>query len=326
MMALLEVKDLIVGLRKEKETYEIVKGISFSAEEGEITGIVGESGCGKSLTALSLIRLIKPPLSITHGKILFKGTDLLSLSKKQIYSVRGKEISMIFQEPMTSLHPLKSIGEQIGETIREHMHVSKRDEREMVLALLRKVGINSPEKRINQLPHELSGGMRQRVMIAIALSCESKFLIADEPTTALDVTIQAQILELIQRLTWEQQLGVLLITHDFGVVSEVCKKVIVLYAGEIVEMGDTHVILTEPKHPYTEALLTSIPSITKRKEKLFTIPGRVPAFSERITGCQFEPRCHLRLPICGSTHPDIISSAGHNVRCLLYSGSGDNNG
>ena len=321
-MPLLDIKNLVIGIKSKNATYPVVKGISFSAEQGEITGIVGESGCGKSLTALSIMRLVKPPVSILGGSIEFRGKDLLSLSKKEMYGVRGKEISMIFQEPMTSLHPLKKIGEQIGETIREHTAISKSEERERIVSLLTRVGINSPERRMNQLPHELSGGMRQRVMIAIALSCESKFLIADEPTTALDVTIQAQILDLIQSLTVERQLGVLLITHDLGVVSETCDKVVVLYAGEIVEMGEAHELLTNPKHPYMEALLQAIPSNTRRSEQLFTIPGRVPGVSETGIGCSFAPRCHRRMEACSRIHPELIQKDNRSVRCLLHAGGG----
>ena len=322
MMPLLDIKNLVIGIKSKNATYPVVKGISFSAEQGEITGIVGESGCGKSLTALSIMRLVKPPVSILGGSIEFRGKDLLSLSKKEMYSVRGKEISMIFQEPMTSLHPLKKIGEQIGETIREHTAISKSEERERIVSLLTRVGINSPERRMNQLPHELSGGMRQRVMIAIALSGESKFLIADEPTTALDVTIQAQILDLIQSLTVERQLGVLLITHDLGVVSETCDKVVVLYAGEIVEMGEALELLANPKHPYMEALLQAIPSNTRRSEQLFTIPGRVPGVSEIGIGCSFAPRCHRRMEACSRIHPELIQKDNRSVRCLLHAGGG----
>lgn len=318
MMSSLVIEDLVVGIKKKKQTYPIIKGISFSANQGEITGIVGESGCGKSLTALSIMRLIKMPLINLGGSITFEGRDLLNLSKKEMYAVRGKEVSMIFQEPMTSLHPLKKVGEQIGETIREHTSLTKAEEKQKIISLLTRVGINSAERRMNQLPHELSGGMRQRIMIAIALSCESKFLIADEPTTALDVTIQAQILELIKKLTAEQNLGVLLITHDLGVVSETCKKVIVMYAGEIVEMGETKLLLSQPKHPYMEALLQAIPSNTERIEELFTIPGRVPSIYEETKGCPFAPRCHKRMEVCNTVHPLLTDVGGHQVRCLLY--------
>lgn len=317
-MRSLVVEDLVVGIKKKKQTYPILKGISFTANQGEITGIVGESGCGKSLTALSIMRLIKMPVVNLGGSIIFEKRDLLSLSKKEMNAVRGREISMIFQEPMTSLHPLKKIGEQIGETLREHIPLSKAEEKERIISLLTKVGINSPERRMNQLPHELSGGMRQRVMIAIALSCESKFLIADEPTTALDVTIQAQILELIQKLTSDQNLGVLLITHDLGVVSETCKKLIVMYAGEIVEMGETKQLLSDPMHPYMEALLKAIPSSTRKTDQLFTIPGRVPSIYENTKGCPFAPRCHKKIEACNFLHPEITDLGGRQVRCLLY--------
>ncbi len=317
-MSLLEVKDLYVGIKQKTTVLPIIRGISFQAKQGEITGIVGESGCGKSLTALSIMRLIKPPVSILEGSILFNNTNLLKLSRKEMYRVRGKEISMIFQEPMTSLHPLKKIGEQIGETIREHVRIDRQQERELILSLLKRVGINSPERRMNQLPHELSGGMRQRVMIAIALSCESKFLIADEPTTALDVTIQAQILNLMQSLVQENNLGVLLITHDLGVVSEVCQKVIVLYAGEIAEMGGAQDLLKHPKHPYMEALLKAIPSSTQRADQLFTIPGRVPKITTFHKGCAFAPRCHRRIDECSYVHPELVNVGNHQVRCLLY--------
>lgn len=317
-MPLLEVKNLTIGVRQKARSFDIVRDISFQVESGEICGIVGESGSGKSITALSLMRLNKPPLAATQGDVIFNGIDLMKLSERKMRAMRGKDISMIFQEPMTSLHPLMSIGEQIRETIRQHMRVTNREVREISLDILGKVGINSPAKRLSQLPHELSGGMRQRIMIAMALACDSKLLLADEPTTALDVTIQAQILELLQRLNKEKGLSVLLITHDIGIVSEICRKIIVLYAGEIMEAGDAFTILHAPMHPYTEALLRAIPKTNERKEILFSIPGKVPRPTEKTGGCVFAPRCHKKMSICTTEHPLLENVDGRKVRCLQY--------
>ena len=317
-MPLLEVKHLSIGVRNKNRGFDIVKDISFRLESGEICGIVGESGSGKSVTALSLLRLLKPPLAITGGNIVFDGRDLMGLGEREMRALRGKDISIIFQEPMTSLHPLMPIGKQISEAIRQHMKVSGEEALRISLDILTKVGINSPAKRLSQLPHELSGGMRQRIMIAMALSCNSKLLLADEPTTALDVTIQAQILEFLRRLNKDRGLCVLLITHDIGVVSEICQKIIVLYAGEIMESGDAFSILHSPLHPYTDALLKAIPKTNDRRETLFSIPGKVPKPTEIRRGCLFYPRCHKKLPDCSTVHPQLARAGGREVRCLLY--------
>jgi oligopeptide/dipeptide ABC transporter ATP-binding protein len=321
-MALLEIKNLHVNLKTREASLKLVRNISFSVDSGHILGLVGESGCGKSLTALSILRLVKPPLSISGGQILYNGQDLLQLNKKQIRKIRGCDISMIFQEPMTSLHPLMPIGEQIGETIREHLGVSRKEEKAMVFDLLRTVGINFTENRFHQYPYELSGGMRQRVMIAIALSCKSKLLLADEPTTALDVTIQAQILSLLKRLNQEQNLSIVLISHDLAVVSELCDELIVLYAGEVIESGITQDLLTRPFHPYTKALLEAIPQADRRKKTLFTIPGKIPSPSGQRLGCLFASRCQKRSAICNENHP-LLAEVGvdRKVRCLLYGDS-----
>jgi len=317
-MHLLDVQHLSIGLKHGKSISNIVKDVSFSIDKGEVFGIVGESGCGKSLTAMSILRLIKEPVVVTNGEIILEGNNLLKLNEREMRAVRGKDVSMIFQEPMTSLHPLMTIGAQIEEALLQHLHLSKKEARDVSIDMLARVGIDSPKKRLYQYPYELSGGMRQRVMIAIALSCESRLLLADEPTTALDVTIQAQILELLRDLSVSRALGVLLITHDMGVISETCKNILVMYWGEVVEKGDAASVLSNPLHPYTEALLRSIPRIGDRKSELFTIEGRVPMPTDNIMGCPFEARCHKKMPSCARIKPSLTSHFGREVRCLLF--------
>ncbi len=303
---ILEVKDLETYFFTEEGTSKAVNKVSFSLKKGETLGIVGESGSGKSITSLSLLRLIpSPPGKIVGGNIYFKGEDLLSKTDKQMRSIRGNEISMIFQEPMTSLNPVYSVGEQIAEVIRLHQNLGKKEAWQKAVDMLKLVGIPSPEKRAKQEPHELSGGMRQRVMIAMALACHPEVLIADEPTTALDVTIQAQILELIKNLQKEFGTAVILITHDLGVVYESCDRVAVMYAGKIVEYTTANELFENPKHPYTIGLLNSLPRLDLDQEELTTIPGTVPSPYNMPKGCSFAPRCAFAKKICEELVPDL---------------------
>lgn len=303
---ILEVKDLKTYFFTEEGTSKAVNKVSFSLKKGETLGIVGESGSGKSITSLSLLRLIpSPPGKIVGGHIYFKGEDLLSKSEKQMRSIRGNEISMIFQEPMTSLNPVYSVGEQIAEVFRLHQKLGKKAAWQKAVDMLKLVGIPSPEKRAKQEPHELSGGMRQRVMIAMALACHPEVLIADEPTTALDVTIQAQILELIKNLQNEFGTAVILITHDLGVVYESCDRVAVMYAGKIVEYTTAKELFDNPKHPYTIGLLNSLPRLDMDQEELTTIPGTVPSPYNMPKGCSFAPRCAFAKKICEEIVPDL---------------------
>ncbi|PJN88450.1 ABC transporter ATP-binding protein [Bacillus sp. mrc49] len=317
---ILEVKNLQTHFFTDEGTSKAVNGISFTLNKGETLGIVGESGSGKSITSLSLLRLIpSPPGKITGGSILFKGEDLLAKTEKQMRSIRGNEISMIFQEPMTSLNPVYSAGEQIAEAIRLHQKLGKKEAWNKAVDMLRLVGIPSPEKRAKQEPHELSGGMRQRVMIAMALACHPEVLIADEPTTALDVTIQAQILELIKSLQKDFGTAVILITHDLGVVYETCDKVAVMYAGKMVENTLAKEIFTNPKHPYTIGLLNSLPRLDLDQEELTTIPGTVPSPYDMPKGCSFAPRCAHAKSICEQAVPDLGSVGPDTlVSCWMY--------
>jgi oligopeptide/dipeptide ABC transporter ATP-binding protein len=286
-----------------------VDGVSFSIGEGKTLGLVGESGCGKSVTALSIMRLVpSPPGKIVGGEIVYRGQDLLKLNGTAMRKIRGNEISMIFQEPMTSLNPVFTIGDQIGEAIRLHQGLGKRETREKTIEMLRLVKMADPESRVDDYPHQLSGGMRQRVMIAMALSCNPSLLIADEPTTALDVTIQAQILELIEELQ-EKKLGMalLLITHDLGVVAERADEVAIMYAGKIVERAPTQAIFNRPLHPYTVGLLNSLPGVgAKKKKRLEAIPGVVPSLLELPSGCHFRDRCPKAAGICAEAEPELV--------------------
>jgi len=304
-----------------------VDGVSFSLPKGKTVGIVGESGSGKSVTALSLLRLINDPGKITGGEILFKNEDLLKKTDAQMRKIRGKEISMIFQEPMTSLNPTYTVGQQISESYKIHEGLNKKQALQRSIDMLKLVGIPSPEKRVHQFPHELSGGMRQRIMIAMALACNPELLIADEPTTALDVTIQAQILELIKELQQRLGMSVLFITHDFGVVSETCDYVAVMYCGRIVEYADVKTIFTSPKHPYTVGLLNSIPPHDYDVEgDLPVIKGAVPSPEEMPVGCRFAPRCPFASDICKERIPDLeVDENGNQNRCWIYSDEWDGN-
>jgi oligopeptide/dipeptide ABC transporter ATP-binding protein len=303
-----------------------VDGVSFSMDKGETLGIVGESGSGKSVTALSVMRLIRPPGKITGGTIRFDGTDLRRLPEKEMQDIRGNRISMIFQEPMTSLNPLYTIGDQIGEMFVRHRGMNRKESRQRSVDMLDRVRIPSPAKRADEYPHQLSGGMRQRVMIAMALACDPEILIADEPTTALDVTIQAQVIDLMLRLKEKVKAGILMITHDLGVVAEMAQQVVVMYAGQVVETGDVFSIFEAPSHPYTRALLRSMPKLgdraAKGRHRLREIAGMVPSLYHLPTGCCFAPRCPDVMAICRQEAVPLVqlggSDSGRHVRCRLW--------
>lgn len=321
MSNLLEVKNLRTSFNTNDGKIFAVDDISFTLKQGETLGIVGESGCGKSVTSLSVMRLIPtPPGKIESGQILFRGKNLLDLDKEEMRKIRGSQIGMIFQEPMTSLNPVFTIGNQIEEAIVVHNpKMPRRESRQRALDMLKLVGIPSPETRIDDYPHQLSGGMRQRVMIAMALSCKPALLIADEPTTALDVTIQAQILDLIRKLQKELNTAMILITHDLGVVAETCNSVAVMYAGKIVEYASVEEIFNHPKHPYTQGLLNSVPHFEtgKRRTRLDTIPGIVPSLSQLPKGCRFQDRCKYVTDKCKVTEPALIENRPqHQVACF----------
>ncbi len=317
---ILEVKGLKTHFSTKRGVSKAVDGIDFSLYKGETLGIVGESGCGKSITSLSILRLIpSPPGKIAGGQVLFKGRDLVQISEDEMRKVRGNEISMIFQEPMTSLNPVLPVGEQIAEALRLHQKMGRKAAWEKAVEMLKLVGIPSPEKRAKQEPFQLSGGMRQRVMIAMALACNPEVLIADEPTTALDVTIQAQILELIKDLQNKLGMGVIMITHDLGVVAETCDTVAVMYAGNIIEHAPTEKIFANPRHPYTQGLLDSLPKIHEDQEELQTIEGSVPSPYNMPAGCRFASRCTHQQPICHQQQPELIEqNDGVKVRCWMY--------
>ena len=323
MAHLLEVRNLQTHFPTRAGLVRAVDGVSFHLDRGELLGLVGESGCGKSMTALSVMRLISPPGRIVNGEILFDGKDLLKLSDSQMREMRGDDIAMIFQDPMTSLNPVFTVGEQIAEALRLHRKLSRSDARKATIEAMREVAIPDPGRRVDDYPHQLSGGMRQRVMIAMALACNPKLLIADEPTTALDVTIQAQILELLDELRKQRELAVLLITHDLGVVAEVADRVAVMYTGRIVEESPVDELFARPKHPYTEGLLRSVPKLTSaaliKNERLETIEGVVPRPTDLPPGCHFAPRCRHRMPRCTAEEIPLYQLEGNvEVRCVLY--------
>ncbi len=313
---LIKVEDLRTYFYTEDGVVPAVDGVSFSIESGKTLGLVGESGCGKSVTSLSIMRLIPPPGRIVGGKILFDGINLLDLPESEMRRIRGNKISMIFQEPMTSLNPVFTVGSQIAEAIQLHQGLDKNSAMERAVEMMRLVGIPSPELRVKDYPHQLSGGMRQRVMIAMALACNPRLLIADEPTTALDVTIQAQILELIKELREKLGMSVLLITHNLGVVAETADNVAVMYAGRIVEYGTVRDIFKNPLHPYTWGLLQAIPRLDTDRERLLTIEGTVPDMLSLPSGCKFAPRCMFVQPRCEDSEPPLEEIAsGHFSRC-----------
>lgn len=323
MKELLRVKDLKTYFFTHDGTVKAVDGINLKVSKGETLGLVGESGCGKSVTALSIMRLIpNPPGKIVGGEIHFEGKNLLELNEKEMRKIRGRKISMIFQEPMTSLDPMFTIGDEIAEVIRLHQGLKKDEARKKAIESLKTVGMPDPEKRINEYPHELSGGMRQRAMIAMALSCNPTLLIADEPTTALDVTIQAQILRLIDELRKKFGTSVLLITHDLGVIAETCDNVAVMYAGHIVEHTDTNTLFRNPLHPYTKGLMKSIPRLDVDTKRLEIIKGLVPTLLDMPSGCPFHPRCNFCSEGCTKELPKLIEvEKNHLVRCYLVRSS-----
>lgn len=319
----LDVQGLQTYFKTDAGIVKAVDGVSFVVHEGETVGLVGESGCGKSVTNLSVMRLVpSPPGKIVGGKVMYDGKDIMEMSEKELRHIRGNKISMIFQDPMTSLNPFLKISTQMIETIRLHQNKTKQEAREKAIRMLAEVGIPSPEKRIDCYPHQFSGGMRQRVMIAMALSCNAELLIADEPTTALDVTIQAQILELIKKLNEKFKTAVILITHDLGVVAGMCDKVCVMYAGRIVEYAPTDNLFEHPLHPYTEGLIASVPKIDGEKsERLFSIEGQPPNVIDLPPCCPFHPRCHKVLDVCRCAYPpEHAADSRHHVSCWLYAG------
>ena len=317
---LLEVKNLKTYFYTEEGLTKAVDGLDLQLHEGETLAIVGESGCGKSVTSLSILGLITtPPGKIEAGEILFDGEDLLKKSEKQMRKIRGNKISMIFQEPLTSLNPVFTVGKQIMEALILHRSLDKKAAREEAIRLLKLVGLPNPEKAVDDYPHQLSGGMRQRVMIAMALSCQPKILIADEPTTALDVTIQAQILRLLAELQKKTNTAIILITHDLGIVAQVAQNVVVMYAGEAVEYGDVRSIFAHPLHPYTEGLLKSIPVLGESRERLYSIEGMVPSQKNYPKGCRFVPRCEYATEKCHAEKPELLTAKdGRPVRCWKY--------
>ena len=323
MSHLLEVKGLTTAFAGDYGKNIVVDHIDFAVDEGETVCIVGESGCGKSVTSLSVMGLLDKGGQVLDGEVLFQGKDLLSLSEKQLDEVRGDKITIIFQDPLSSLNPAFTIGNQITESIRTHMGLSKEDAYARAISLLQKVGMQDARGVMKKYPHTLSGGMRQRVMIAMALSCDPKLLIADEPTTALDVTIQAQIMQLLKELQKENQMAILLITHDIGVVANMADRVIVMYAGQMIEHAPVQELFAHPKHPYTRALLETVPSIKDAKEReLLSIPGMVPERYDHLTGCRFADRCKYRRPECDLPQKDYEFGKGHTAKCIVMKEGG----
>ncbi len=317
MSPMLKVDKLSVSFRMPGGNLLAVRDVSFEIERGGALGIVGESGCGKSVTAFSILRLIEKPGEIVSGSILYKGRDIVRMGDDELRRVRGKEIAMIFQEPMTSLNPVFTVGRQISEVLTLHFGMNKKESRGRAVELMGKVGIPSPSKRYDSYPHEFSGGMRQRIMIAMALAGEPSLLIADEPTTALDVTIQAQILDLLMKIQEEREMALILITHDLGVVANTCSKVAVMYSGEMAETADTASIFKAPMHPYTRGLFEAIPQPGRGDERLYTIPGTVPYLMEEPEGCVFAPRCFQASDECLRGRIALEEkTGGHSVRCI----------
>lgn len=318
---ILEVKNLETAFKIDGELYNAVDNVSFNVKPKQIIGVVGESGCGKSVMSLSVMKLLPKGIgSIRNGEVIFEGKNIEKITDKEMNKIRGKDVSMIFQEPMTSLNPVFTIGYQLQETLFNHMDISKKEARLKSIALLKSVGISRPEKIVDEYPHQLSGGMRQRVMIAIAIACQPKLLIADEPTTALDVTVQAQILDLLKEIQEVNNMAIILITHDLGVVAEMCDEIIVMYAGKIVERTDVDTLFHNPKHPYTELLMGAIPKMDEDVKKLSTIEGIVPSLKNMPqVGCRFANRCPKAMPECKTITPQLAETeAGHEVSCLLY--------
>ncbi|WP_227395768.1 ABC transporter ATP-binding protein [Jeotgalibacillus aurantiacus] len=321
---LLEINELQTGFKIGKDYYNAVEKVSFKVDRRKIVGIVGESGCGKSVMSLSVMQLLPKGIGkVRGGEIKFEGRNLEKLSEREMNKIRGKEISMIFQEPMTALNPVFTIGYQLEEVLLNHENINKKEARQKSIALLKSVGIPRPEKIVEEYPHQLSGGMRQRIMIAMAIACQPKLLIADEPTTALDVTVQAQILELLKDIQEVNDMSIIMITHDLGVVAEICDEVIVMYAGKIVERTDVEELFESPKHPYTQLLMGAIPKMDEKVETLATIDGLVPSIQKMPqVGCRFANRCPQAMPECFTVTPELAEDAPqHEVACLLYENS-----
>ena len=318
---LLAVEGLSVEFSGRAGTARVLNGVDLTVRGGETLGIVGESGCGKSMTALSILRLVpSPPGRIAAGRVVFEGTDLLAASEERVRDIRGNRIAMIFQEPMTSLNPVFTVGNQIGEGLRRHLSLGTDAARARSIELLTAVGIPAPEQRVDEYPHQLSGGMRQRVMIAMAIACEPALLIADEPTTALDVTVQAQIMELLQTLRVEKNLALVLITHDLGVVAGSADRVAVMYAGRIVERAPVRDLFADPQHPYSRALLECLPRLDQKQEVVSSIGGTPPNPADLPTGCPFAPRCPMALPSCTQAEPTLVRFRTSEVACNIVSG------
>ncbi len=319
MKNLIEVKGLKTQFFTEAGIVHAVDGVSFYVEPGEVLGIVGESGCGKSVTMLSVMQLVDHPGRVTAGSVEFLGQDVLKLDEKELRKIRGNTMSMIFQQPQSCLNPVFRIGDQIVETLQEHRNLTKEAAKQQTIELLEMVGISEPESRFKAFPHELSGGMAQRVMIAMGLACSPKLLIADEPTTALDVTIQAQILDLMENLKDQFDTSIILITHDLGVVAEMCDRVTVMYAGRVVEEATVEDLFASPQHPYTSDLLGATPVLGQAEKDLVTIPGSVPNLIHLPQGCKFAPRCREVMEVCTEREPELIQlQEGHSVRCWLF--------
>lgn len=319
MEPLLKVENLVTCFNTKKGIVKAVDGVSFEIEAGKILGIVGESGCGKSVTSLSIMRLLPDQIGkVTDGSIVFDGKELIKLSEKEMVKIRGNKMAMIFQDPMTSLDPVMTIGRQLEETILAHENISRGEAAEKSLEMLKKVNIPMPEYRMKEYPHQLSGGMRQRIMIAMGLLCNPALLIADEPTTALDVTIQAQILDLMKKLRDDFNTAIILITHDMGVVADMADKILVMYAGRVMEEAGALELYENPCHPYTKALLQSIPRLDKNVERLYSIKGAVPSPHNMPNGCKFCERCECSEAICREKEPELFNVRGHKVRCWLF--------
>jgi peptide/nickel transport system ATP-binding protein len=315
---ILEIRDLSITFMQSKEETRVVDSIRFDVHKGEVLGIVGESGCGKSVTSLSIMGLLPKKTSKLTGEVLFQGKDLLKLNEKSLRKMRGNEIAMVFQEPMTSLNPLFKIGNQLEESLRVHQSLTKKQAKDRVIQILKLVGLPRPEELYGEYPHQLSGGMRQRVMIAMAMICDPKVLIADEPTTALDVTIQAQILKLMKDLNEKLATSIVFITHDLGVVAEMCDRVMVMYAGQVVEEGSVKTIFKNPKHPYTKGLMKSVPDIRHKNDRLYSISGQVPRPGTVQQGCLFAGRCEYAMAECINGAPPLYKlEDSHQSRCFL---------
>ena len=321
-MSLLQVKNLVVEFPNRRGTLRAIDGISFDIAPGEILGVVGESGAGKSLTGASIIGLLEPPGRIASGEVLLEGKRIDNLGNDELRHIRGRKIGAIFQDPLTSLNPLYSVGKQLTETIQAHLPVSNAEARKRAVDLLKDTGIPAAEQRIDHYPHQFSGGMRQRVVIALALAAEPKLIVADEPTTALDVSIQAQIISLLKNVCKNRGAAVMLITHDMGVIAETCDRVAVMYAGRIVEIGPVHEVINRPSHPYTAGLMASIPDITQDREYLNQIDGAMPRLNAIPTGCAFNPRCPKVFDRCKTERPELMNAGATRAACWLVNGAG----